>query len=85
MRLAAVKRTKKRRPLTRRDWAGDRRRGGRRRVWMGRRPRTSATQAFFFALNAQQMERLRPGDLVGAAVMLLGVVSWGMLAALLGS
>ena len=84
MRLAVVKRTKKRRPLTRRDWASDRRRGGPRRVWIGRRPRASASRPVFFALNAQHMERLRPADLAGAAAMLLGVVSWGMLAALLG-
>jgi hypothetical protein len=29
------------------------------------------------------MDRVRPADLCGAAAMLLGVVSWGVLAALL--
>jgi hypothetical protein len=31
------------------------------------------------------MERIAPADVVGAVAMLLGVVSWGILAAVLGS
>jgi len=50
----------------------------------GAAPRVAA-RPLFFALNAQQVARVRPGDVFGAAAMLLGVVSWGVLAALLGS
>jgi len=37
------------------------------------------------ALNTQQAAIVRPVDVFGAAVMLLGMASWGVLAALLGS
>jgi hypothetical protein len=37
------------------------------------------------ALSARQVATVRPADVVGAAAMLLGVASWGVLAALLGS
>jgi len=86
MRRGAVAiRSRKRRPITRRDWKCDWRRDARRRVWIGSRARAVATRPLFFALNAQQMATLRPADLLGAAAMLLGVVSWGVLAALLGT
>jgi hypothetical protein len=77
-------RSRKRRPITRRDWTRDWRRGRRRRVWVGSRTRTSAARPLFLGANAQQVRRVRPADLAGAAAMLLGVVSWGVLAALLG-
>ena len=86
MRRAAVAiRSRKRRPITRRDWTCDWRRAARRRVWIGSRARVTAVRPLFFALSAQQVARVRPADVVGAAAMLLGVVSWGVLAALLGS
>jgi hypothetical protein len=86
MRRAGVAiRSRKRRPITRRDWKCDWRRDARRRVWIGSRARAAATRPLFFALNAQQVATLRPADLLGAGAMLLGVVSWGLLAALLGS
>ena len=85
MRRAAVAiRSRKRRPITRRDWKSDRRRDGRRRVWIGSRARLAAVRPLFFALNAQQVATVRPVDLLGAAAMLLAVVSCGVLAALLG-
>lgn len=87
MRRVAVMaiRSRKRRPITRRDWKSDWRRDVRRRVWIGSRARASATRPLFFALKAQQAATLRPADLLGAVAMLLGVASWGVLAALLGS
>jgi hypothetical protein len=86
MRRAGVAiRSRKRRPITRRDWKCDWRRGARRRVWIGSRARAAAARPLFFALTAQQVARARPVDVVGAAAMLLGVASWGVLAALLGS
>jgi hypothetical protein len=54
-------------------------------VWIGSRPRVAAVRPLFFALKTQQVAILRPADLLGAAAMLLGVVSWGVLAALLAS
>jgi hypothetical protein len=85
-RLAAVAmRSRKRRAITRGDRTCDWRRDARRRVWIGSRVRATAGRPLFLALKAQQMATLRPVDLLGAAVMLLGVASWGVLAALLGS
>jgi hypothetical protein len=84
-RVAVATRSRKRRPITRRDWKSDWRRDGRRRVWIGSRARSAATRPLFFALSAQQVATVRPADLFGAAAMLLAVVSWGVLAALLGS
>ena len=84
-RAGVVMRSRKRRPITRRDWTRDWRRAGRRRVWAGSRARATAARPLFFALSARQMARVRPGDVFGAAAMLLGVASWGVLAALLGS
>ncbi len=82
MRRAAVAtRNWKRRPITRRDWKCDWRRPARRRVWVG--SRTRAARPLFFALSAQQVATVRPADLVAAGAMLLGVASWGVLAALL--
>ena len=86
MRRAGVAiRSRKRRPITRRDWKCDWRRDARCRVWIGSRARPAATRPLFFALDAQQVARVRPADLFGAAAMLLGAASWGVLAALLGS
>jgi hypothetical protein len=86
MRRAAVAiRSRKRRPITRRDWTCDRRRDARRRVWIGSRARAPAVRPLFLALSPQQVATIRPADLLGAAAMLMGVVSWGALAALLGS
>lgn len=84
MRRAAVAiRSGKRRPVTRRDWTCDWRRHGRRRTWIGSRARTVVPRPFFLALSAQQVRRGRPTDWLGAGAMLLGMASWGMLAALL--
>lgn len=86
MRRVAVtmrSRSRKRRPITRRDWTRDWRRP-RRRVWIGSRTRVGATRPFFFSSSAQQVRRVQRADLAGAAAMLLGVASWGALAALLG-
>lgn len=77
--------SRKRRPITRRDWKSDWRRGAQRRVWIGVRARRCATRPLFFSLRAQQVKRSRPADWLGAAAMLLGVLSWGVLAALLGA
>jgi len=54
-------------------------------VWIGSRARVRAVRPLFFALSAQQVATIRPADLLGAAAMLLGVVSWGVLAALMGT
>jgi hypothetical protein len=78
-------RSRKRRPITRRDWTCDWRRDARRRVWIGSRARASVGRPLFLALKAQQVTTLRAADLLGAAATLLGVASWGVLAALLGS
>jgi hypothetical protein len=84
MRRAAVAtRNWKRRPITRRDWKCDRRSVARRRVWIGSRARVGAARPLFLALSARQVATVRPADVVGAAAMLLGVASWGVLAALL--
>lgn len=84
-RAAVVTRSRKRWPITRRDWKSDWRRDARRRVWIGSRARLAATRPLFFALNTQQVATVRAADLFGAAAMLLAVVSCGVLAALLGS
>ena len=85
-RVAAVAvRSRKRRPIRRRDWTSNWRRAARRRVWIGSRARIAAVRPLFFALKARQVATLSPADLLGAAAMLLGVVSWGVLAALLAS
>lgn len=85
MRVAVrARRSKKRRPITRRDWSGDWRPGPRRRVWAGSRARVAAARPLFFAISAQRMTRVRPADVLGAVAMLIGVASWGVLAALLG-
>lgn len=83
--VVMVTRSRKRRPITRRDWKRDWRRGARRRVWVGSRARASAARPPFFALSARQVARVSAADFFGAAAMLLGVASWGVLAALLGS
>jgi len=54
-------------------------------LWIGGRARASAARPLFLALNTQQAAIVRPVDVFGAAVMLLGMASWGVLAALLGS
>ena len=84
-RSMTVTRTRKRRPITRRDWGSDGRRHGRSRVWVGTRAHAVATAPPFFPLSAQQMRTPRPAEWLGAAAMLFGVLSWGVLAALLGA
>ena len=85
MRAKAVAiRSRKRRPITRRDWTRDWRRGSKRRVWIGSRAKAVAARPLFFALSAQHMKRASADDWLGAATMLLAVASWGVLAAMLG-
>lgn len=87
MRLKAVAtRGRKRRPITRRDWRRDWRcPRGKRRVWVGSHVRQRAGGPLFFALAAQQVKSSRASDWLGAAAMLLGVASWGVLAAVFGA
>jgi hypothetical protein len=87
MRTSAVAiRSRKRRPLTRRDRRGDpRRRSGRRPVWVGSRAKASAFGPLFLALRAQQVKRSPVADWLGAGAMLLGVASWAVLAAVLAA
>jgi len=83
---AAVRQSRKRRPLARRDWTRDRRRArSKRRVWIGSRVKVAAPRPLFLALSAQHMKRTRLADWLGAAAMVLGVASWGVLAAMLGA
>ncbi len=84
-RVVMMTRSRKRRPITRRDWRSVARRRGRSRVWIGLRPRTGTARPLFLALRTQQMRRPRPSEWLGAAAMLLGVASWGVLAALLAA
>jgi hypothetical protein len=81
----AAARSRKRRSITRRDPKNEWRRGARRRVWIGSRARRGATRPLFFALATQQVKRPRRADWLGAAAMVLGMLSWGVLAALLGA
>lgn len=76
---------RKRRAITRRDWTRDWRRRSRRRTWVGTRVRQGPARPLFFALSTQQVNRPRPADWLGAAATLLGILSWGVLAALLGA
>jgi hypothetical protein len=86
MRLTAgAVRARTRRALTRRDWTSDWRRRGRRRTWVGARGRSSGDRPLFLALRAQHMRRARPADWLAAAATLLAVLSWGVLAALIGT
>jgi len=84
-RVVMMTRSRKRRPITRRDWRSVARRRGRSRAWIGSRPRTGTARPLFLALRTQQMRRPRPCEWLGAAAMLLGVASWGVLAALLAA
>lgn len=84
-RLVTMTRSRKRRPITRRDWRSDGRRRARSKVWVGGRARTAAAGPLFLPLSAQQVRRPRAAEWLGAAAMLLGVLSWGVLAALLGA
>jgi hypothetical protein len=84
-RSMTVTRSRKRRPITRRDWRSDGRRRTRSRVWAGTRARAAMAGPLFLPLSAQQMRIPRAAEWVGAAAMLLGVLSWGVLAALLGA
>jgi hypothetical protein len=78
-------RSRKRRAITRRDWTSDWRRGAARRTWIGSRARASATRPLFFALSAQHVKRSRAAAWLGAGAAALGMLSWGVLAALLGA
>lgn len=82
--IGMTARGRKRRPITRRDWKSARRDGSR-RVWSGSRARRRPARPLFFALSAQQVKRSRRADWLGAAAMLLGVLSWGAVAALLSA
>ena len=82
-RTVMVTRGRNRRPITRRDWRIGARRRGRSKVWTG--SRAGAARPLFLALSTRQMRRPRTSDWVGAVAMLLGVVSWGVLAALLAA
>ena len=82
---AVAIRSRKRRPITRRDWTRDWRRGGKRRVWIGSRAKAEAARPLFFALSAQHVKSSLAADWLGAAAMLLAVASWGVLAAMLGA
>ena len=84
-RMVMVTRGRKRRPITRSDWRSVGRRRGRSKVWIGSRARAGAARPLFLALSTRQMRRPRTSDWVGAVAMLLGVVSWGVLAALLAA
>jgi len=84
-RLVTVTRSRKRRPLTRRDWRSDGRRRARSRVWVGGRARAVATAPLFLPFSAQQVRRSLAAEWLGAAALLLGVLSWGVLATLLGA
>jgi hypothetical protein len=54
-------------------------------VWIGSRAKTRTARPLFLGLNAQQVKRPRLADWLGAAAMLLGMASWGVLAAVLGA
>jgi len=83
-RAGITTRSRKRRSITRRDWARTRRAYAGRRVWAGSRRRASRkVRPLFLALRAQHVERPRAIDWAAAAAMLAGVASWGVLAALL--
>jgi len=84
-RMVMVTRGRKRRPITRRDWRSVARRRGGSKVWIGSRARAGGARPFFWALRTQQMRRPRASEWLGAAAMLLGVASWGVLAALLAA
>ncbi len=84
MRAARATRTRgrKRRPITRRDWRSGG--GARTRVWTGSHAQAMALP-LFLPLKTQHMKMPPAIEWVGAATMLLAALSWGMLAALLGS
>ena len=82
-RMVIVTRGSKRRPITRRDWRSGVRRRAQSKIWIG--SRVVAARPLFLALGAQQMRRPRPSEWLGAVAMLLGVLSWGVLAALLAA
>lgn len=84
-RMVMVTRGRKRRPITRSDWRSVGRRRGRSKAWIGSRARAGTARPLFLALKTQQMRRSRPSEWLGAAAMLLGVASWGVLAALLAA
>jgi hypothetical protein len=84
-RSVTATRGKKRRPITRRDWRSGGRHRARSRIWVGVRPRAMAAAPLFLPLRAQHVRRPLAAEWLGAAAMLLGVLSWGVLAALLGA
>ncbi len=87
MRLGTMAtRSRKRRAITRRDSTRDWRRPlSRRRTWIGSRARARAARPLFFALSAQHVRRSRAAAWLGAGATALGMLSWGVLAALLGA
>jgi len=54
-------------------------------MWAGTRVRQNQARPLFFAPRTQQVSRPWPVDWLAAAATLLGVFSWGVLAALLGA
>lgn len=54
-------------------------------MWIGSHVKASAARPLFLALSARHMKRPGLVDWLGAAAMLLGMASWGVLAALLGT
>jgi hypothetical protein len=84
-RMVMVTQSRKRRPITRRDWRSAGRRSARSRVWIGSRARVGVAGPLFLPRSAQQVRTSRPAEWLGAAATLLGALSWGVLAALLGA
>lgn len=81
--MARMTRSRKRRAITRRDRRTGRR-GVRTRVWTGSHARVTE-MPLFLPLKAQHMKTSPAVQWLGAAAMLLGMLSWGMLAAILGA
>ena len=81
--MARMTRNRKRRPITRRDWRSGSR-AARTRVWTGSHARAVA-MPLFLPLKTQHMKMPPAVEWMGAAAMLLGILSWGRLAALLGA
>ena len=81
--MARITRSRKRRPITRRDWRSGGR-AARTRVWTGSRARVVA-MPLFLPLKTQHMRTPLAIEWLGAGAMLLGILSWAMLAAMLGA
>ncbi len=84
-RKSVATRSKKRRAITRRDSRSGWRRRSPRRIWVGSRARVRVARPLFLALSAQHVRRSRATAWLGAGATVLGMLSWGVLAALLGA